>query len=627
MVLLRILLPFLYCILVGTAFGLVFRKRFIDSLAPAFFLQILLILLAGMTIGKLSIGMFAGAIMAVVAVAIVCLRQKSAALVVDFFRDDDKHIDLGVCLFVFMYGMIFLCNLGKGFSMWDEFSHWGWFVRESYRNDAFYCLSPKAFVHRDYLPGVVLFETLWCRLSLKYSESNVLRGIQMLQAAMLMPVVCRVSTEVSGSLGKISRKIIALVINLFIVFGLPLFSEHPVYHTIYQDLILGVLVFYCIWITISEEFGGYSMFLLGLSMSSLILCKLTAVAFVPILFLFYAIFHHIFAQKNVSRLKIWVGTILSTVISIIPWRLYNAYLVRVGAADTEGQSYSSIGIDRILDVITHNGNISYQGEVEDAYIVALVKKGIIGQLSYLWIVLGITFLLILFMLVVENREHRKKIGLTTLWIFLAGVYYAIVMYFMYMLMFGEYEATGLASYKRYMTTYLLTAFLVTAALFIQYGANRFRFVTYLAAIMLAENIVVFCGANQLLPDIFPDHEGYEGHVEFLNNSVPAGSKVLVIYSLADMGIVVRMSYYCEDISIIGGTFGPKQYEDDAWSENLTVEQFVDRCAAYDYIYFYSYEDNFIGLYAEAFEDDNVIQIGKLYQVEKAGDKIRTHEVN
>jgi hypothetical protein len=622
----RIILPFLYCLLVGTALGLISKRKFIDSLAPAFFIQILLVLFSGLITNRLTIGIALGVIIAIVAIAIVAFREKTFSSAIELFIDEDKHIDLGVCLFVVVYGFIFLCNLGKGFSMWDEFSHWGWFVREAYGTDMFYCISPKGFAHKDYLPGVALFETVWCRLSLKYSESNAFRGMQMLQAAMMMPVVCRISEGVEKSFTKLSRKILALVLNVLIIFGIPLFSEHPFYHTLYQDLILGVFVFYCIWITISEEFSLYSLFLFGLSLSNLILCKLTAVAFLPILFLFYAVYHSIFSDKAVSRFKIWLGAIVATVISVIPWRLYNSFLSKAGLTNANGQSYDSIGINKVLDVITHNGNIPYQNEVENAYIVALVKKGVIGQLSYLWIILGLTLLLLLFMLVVENTEHKRKIGLVTLWVFLAGVYYAIVMYFMYMLMFSEYEALGLASYKRYMFTYILVILLVTATAFILYGSSRFRFVTYLAILLLVENIVVFCGANQLLPDIFPDHEGYEGHVEYLNNTVPAGSRVLFIDALADMEVVVRMQFYCDEISIAGGIFGAEQYDGDVWSEDLTTDEFVSRCASYDYIYFYSYDDGFVDKYSAAFESSDVIAPGRLYQVENANGKIRTSPV-
>ena len=47
MFVIKILLPFLYCILVGTAYSMAFKRKLIDSLAPAFFIQIILMIVSG----------------------------------------------------------------------------------------------------------------------------------------------------------------------------------------------------------------------------------------------------------------------------------------------------------------------------------------------------------------------------------------------------------------------------------------------------------------------------------------------------------------------------------------------------------------------------------------------------
>ena len=54
----RIFIPLVYCIIAGTAFSLVSKRKFVDSLAPAFFIQIILMLLTGMGLGRLSVGIW-----------------------------------------------------------------------------------------------------------------------------------------------------------------------------------------------------------------------------------------------------------------------------------------------------------------------------------------------------------------------------------------------------------------------------------------------------------------------------------------------------------------------------------------------------------------------------------------
>ena len=620
MFVIKILLPLLYCILVGTAYGMAFKRKFIDSLAPAFFIQIILMIVSGIVVEKLSVGIILGVGCSALVIIANLIREKSIAPLKKVYLDEEGSMGLAVVLFAVMYGAIFLLNIGKHFNMWDEFSHWGWFVRESYQNDALYCISSHRFEHKDYVPGVSLFEVLWCRLSFKFSEPNSYRAIQMLQAVMMLPVTCRYIDKKYRSIG---NRIVLLIVNGFIIFGIPLFSKLPFYHTIYQDLILGVFIYYCIWIVVSEDFSNYSLFVLGLSICNMIMCKLTAVAFVPVIFLFYTIYHHIHAVNTVSRIKIWIGAVISVAISIIPYRLYEMYLYKYDISGSAVQGYSSITLGRIIDVITHNGNIAYQSVVDQEYLSALATEGIIGKLSYVWIIVGASVIVFVLMLIQDDREKKSKLKLISLWILLVGVYYAIVMYFMYMMMFSEYEATGLASYSRYMSTFVLAALFIMAMVVICFSTPKAGLLPTFVAVLLVENIVVLFGANQLLPGMLAGDEVWnESHIDYLNRSLPEGADLLFITSVADME-ATRLSFYCPEIEFTDGVYGTQLYEGDVWSKNIPINEFVNEVTKHDYIYFFSYDDSFVDLYKDAFESDTVIAPGKLYKVENTDGLIRT----
>lgn len=620
MFVIKILLPFLYCILVGTAYSMAFKRKFIDSLAPAFFIQIILMIVSGIVVEKLSVGIMLGVICSSMTIYAKLVREKSFDAIKKVYLNEKGTIEWAVIMFIIMYGVIFILNVGKHYNMWDEFSHWGWFVRESYQNDALFCISEHRFEHKDYVPGVSLFEALWCTLSLKFSEANSYRGIQMLQAAMIMPVACRIEEKKYRNSWD---KIVKLIVNLVIVFGIPLFSKVPFYHTIYQDLILGVFVFYCVWIVASEEFSNYSLFVFGLSLCNMIMCKLTAVAFVPVLFLLYTIYHHKYSSKAISRIKIWLGTIIAVVLSIVPYGLYGFYLDKYNIGGSAVQGYSSISLKKIVDVITHNGNIAYQAVVDREYLRALATDGIIGKLSYIWIILGASAIVFLLMLLQDDRENKSKLKLISLWILLVGVYYAIVMYVMYMVMFSEYEATGLASYSRYMSTFVLATLLIVAMVIIRFTVSRARFIPALVAAMLVENIVVLFGANQLLPGVLAGDEIWnEGHIDYLNDSLPTGADLLFVTSVADME-AGRLSFYCPEIQFTCNVYGTQLYDGDVWSKNMSLNEFVDEITNHEYIYLFSYDDSFIDLYKDAFESDTVIAPGKLYKVENEDGLIRT----
>ncbi len=618
MIIVSVLVPFLYCVLVGTASGIVFNKRFIDSLAPAFFMQVILMLLTGCIFEKLTWGIYVGIFVALLILVFSFVKTKSFSVVTDRF-------DEGFGVFVFIYVFIILTNIGSFLYMWDEFSHWGWFVRESYNLDAPYCTSKTYFVHKDYPPGISLFEVLWCRLALQYSEPNAYRGMHILQASMMMPVI--VGFLRKEKIGYFKwQKIARIVLNTVIVFSIPLFSSLQFYHTLYQDLIMGVFVFYIIWITISEEFSGFSLATLALAMANLILCKLTAIAFLPILLIFYVFFHVYYTDAHVKKMNIVAGVLLSAVFSIVPWRIYNAYIDRYIGRANRGQSYSSLSLSSIIGVFKHDGSISYQAEVERKYLDALISYPLIGKLSYVWIVAICIALAIILVIMQDDNGDKRRICITTIWVGLAAIYYAIMMYFMYLLMFSEYEATGLASYNRYMSTYLITALLIIVTLFLYYTGMKMWY-SYLAIVLLAENIVMCSGTNQFLPSALTG-EGvkYKTASVYIDECVPNGAKLLMTVALEDLGSDLGIKYNCEGISVIENAFGKKKYDGDLYSRDVSLEEFVDIVSEYDYIYFFSYDDDFDDIYVGAFVHPEDLHVGGLYKISVSDGLLETMSV-
>lgn len=96
--------------------------------------------------------------------------------------------------------------------------------------------------HKDYVPAVTLFEYLWCRLSLAYSEANAYRGIQMLLVAVVLSVAEKIRT-----CGKAIAGTLQYAFSVLVLMGIPLlFPAFRFYHTIYEDAIFGILIFYAL---------------------------------------------------------------------------------------------------------------------------------------------------------------------------------------------------------------------------------------------------------------------------------------------------------------------------------------------------------------------------------------------
>ena len=82
----------------------------------------------------------------------------------------------GFHLLLIFYFFCWFSNIGKVFLAWDEFSHWGMFLKESLRLDNLYAVSPLPFKHKDYVPAITLFEVIWVKLCRRYLEADVYRG-------------------------------------------------------------------------------------------------------------------------------------------------------------------------------------------------------------------------------------------------------------------------------------------------------------------------------------------------------------------------------------------------------------------------------------------------------------------
>lgn len=300
-----------------------FKKKFSESLAPAFFIHIFIMLFSAMLFHRISLGIAIGIILAcgIIVYKIVIAFREKRGLPFDVVNDT------GLLIFVLFYIFIIFSNIDKCFMDWDEFSHWGVFLKEMLRIDDLYCISSKDIVHKDYVPAITLFEVLWCKLSGRYVEADAYRAMQMLQFAMILPIV-NVSDEGERntivdrmSLSINCYKIVTDIIKAILALSIPIvFSGQSFYHTIYQDMILGLLVFYCVylvWCKMDNE--SYRCFILTLALMMLVLTKMVAMAFLPMIVVYYIVDSSLYHKRKVKK-KFWI---LTTALPFAVWGLLN----------------------------------------------------------------------------------------------------------------------------------------------------------------------------------------------------------------------------------------------------------------------------------------------------------------
>ncbi len=623
--------PLLFCLITAGAYGFVFKKKLIYSLVPAFYIQCLIMLLTGMVFSSLTLGVCIGVIGSII---ILLYSNKNGIKYIS--KDKQPLFDslsivfnkTHLIIFLTVYVIIFLCNYGKYYAEWDEFSHWGRFIKEMLRLDALYCTSKADIVHRDYVPVISLFEALWCKLSWGQTEANAYRGIQMLQVSMILPIfITKFGSQENH--GKI-QFFFSLFFKGIIAFGLPLmFIGQAFYHTIYQDLIFGILVFYCIWLVFTEEFSRYSVFVVTLALTGLIMSKMTAIAFLPAIVLLYIVIMLISNKKSkiITTGKVFLHGIIMVVIPLVFWVVYNVYAKASLGTHIGSQSYGSFSIETLIDIITRNDAIVYQKTVEVLYIDYLLHKPVFGNYSYASVVACIVLLLVVFAFTVKDKIERRKILIIDLWVFLASIMYAILMFILYMTLFVEAEARVLASYTRYMESYIIAAVFIALSVFFYYGLSRK--IENISLIVLTILLLVGCvtceecNYDQLFPGTVQiegvaqlDSSAYADIIGYYDKVLPEDCSVLFVSrGTSDLVLTTIQYYMCpRETEVISP--GSKVVANDYISREFTDEQLNDFVSNYDYLILLYIDDEFIENYTDLFGTD--ISSGDIIKVEENG---------
>jgi hypothetical protein len=617
---------FFYCIFIAAAYAGVFNRKFSESLAPAFFIHIFVIFVGAVFFHHVTWGIAAGIVFALLLIVLKCIRAKSIS---QALRDlAGQFNDTGFIIFIVFYAFIAISNIGKHFMDWDEFNHWGIFLKETLRIDDLYCVSPKNIGHKDYVPAITLFEALWCRMSLRFEEADAYRAIQMLQFSMILPMI---RDRENGVVVRNKRiNVYSIMTDFFkavFVLALPLlFSGQSFYHTIYQDMIFGCLIFYCVylvWSDISDE--KYRAFVLTISLTMLVLSKMVAMAFLPMVVVYYIVSSVLFHKENGMK-KIYWG--IAVFVPFLSWVLINKYISIYVPPNGDGQTYSGISISDFINVFSHDGAVSYQADVQKAYLSALIHTGTVGGFSYIAVLAVVMAGIFAFIIVNKSRKEKIELLLLELWIVLAGIAYALIMYYLYMTAFGEYEARALASYSRYMSSYLIAAVLLFVAAF--YRQRKLCNIVVMGGMTFAFGLCIIkrpIMMQQILPGYMTndisDYSVYESYADTITEYTPEDVHTTIyVVTCGDTGnLSTHLNYYTNPRTLAWGSIGAPRYEGDVWSTEMTIADFVNTVSGYKYLYLAKLDDNFTKVYGDAFEDINEMYQGNLMKVKVENGKI------
>lgn len=405
-------------------------------------------------------------------------------LIYFFIKNKDKLIEFknnyftyGLLYFIIFSIYCFFLYKYTGFGNCDEFTHWGPMLKETLRLDGFYTQdASRLIMHKDYPPFFTLLEVLFQGFNgFKFHEPFAYIALETFMFSMLLPVF--------GNLKKKDWLKSMLIFVSIVLVGLTLDKTETasdyafVYNSIYVDWCLALFCTYGIYLTYKEEGWGLFRFVyLTLICVTFILMKQMGLVFYLII-LIYAFFKVTFIDKQLD-LKMMLNGIIFLVVIPVLFYISWSYVVKLYQIDAQFK-IGELSISDFFNIIKGNApkGLEWKYTAFRNYCSNLLHRPLVlhpFKMSY-FVYTG------LMMLIIFIAFRFKKDAF-----FLAGTYligaigYSIAMLILYTLAFTIDEAPYLASFDRYMASYLYFGTTLTLMLVI----NKFNNYIYQNMIIL-----------------------------------------------------------------------------------------------------------------------------------------------
>ncbi|MDO4741759.1 MAG: hypothetical protein Q4A79_00050 [Candidatus Saccharibacteria bacterium] len=604
--------------LVSTTASLVFltKRNFGKCLPLTMMGSAFLLFFSQLVFGTFNVGFIIGILCSVASIGLGIWRRKEW----DEYRK--LLFSSGFVVFLTVYVLVFVYDFARGFSVWDEFSHWGMMLKEMLRLDKFYYIdASNLLVHKDYPPIMQLFELFWMKLCGGYSERFALRALHTFEFSLFIPFIA----DKIAKKKNVWKSIIAGMASVFsLLLIMVFFDQHGVVQTIYTDYALAMVVAFLLmtvlackkvdWFEIVTIMvgGGFLLLLkqMGLPLYLMVICF-----FVGIVGLRKKEeWKSLLLRVGWKRLAVIIGAL---VVPFVIWLVWGRLV-----ADTVKQfDLSEIRLTDFLKILLGHGE-EWQSYTIKKYIMALGEENISTsfiQVSYLQSVVMFVLALMGVWLMYRKQLAKKEI------VWLGGVLvcgalgYAATMMVLYVLSFSSYEATILASFNRYMGTYAMVM-LLTVAMIVIWQAIKIRkeVVIYVMAMGL-----VLVNAPEAYSRVYPFIKGAETRydqyavmAENLRDTVEGDAKVFLIVQNS-IGYYFYLQYYATPMKmnyayatwIIGDNVDGKEYYE---------KSILPRIKDYDYLLVVDTDEEFSELYCSSLKICP-IKDKSLYRIKKGGD--------
>ena len=377
---------------------------------------------------------------------------------------------------------------------------------------------------------------------------------------------------------------------------------------------MAILPAYIIFTIISEKdkLSYFSIFNIGISLTFLVMLKQMGLPFyLIVLFVFFVDFlFYIFKNKekfNKKKIyKILFAIIMLIILPLVEWKCWNIY---VNELELYQQfNLSDIKILDLSNIINGQSGEEYQSISGINFLTAIFRKSITSTtLSVPFIIACVTCIvlfLIFFYLNKEKFKNNEEISILS-GFFIGTLGYIFIMLNMYVFSFGSREGPLLASYDRYMGTYII----FMASLLIMLYYNNVKIKKYWLKLSIIIVLLLLPQSPEHLKDLKPSiidltKKYYEITAEKITSIVDEKSKVFILGVDNDLARQFYVKYYANPI-----TTNLQYYQFDT-NDTVNPYEYISNISAYildfEYLYIDTMNKSFIDKYSFLFKNGTII---------------------
>ena len=403
----------------------------------------------------------------------------------------ENYLTPGALIFLIAVLWFFLLYRKQGFANCDEFMHWGPMVIESIKHNGFYLTGDILKVHNDYPPFLTLLKVLFCGFNGFVYRENILYIAQsVFYISCFLPLLRKMKISGKEDLLKSLTVLFSIMLaGLWITKTETAQEWALLYNSVYADWPLAALAGASLYYVHGEKCELFTIVSLTLILSAILLSKQIGICFY-MLIVFYAVVRTIFDKDRKSLLRLLPAAVLPLLV-FLSWTL----LLKI----------------RQIGGQFEVGNISFSEAIRSSFVSGSYANGIARHflrelllrpltthplpLSYFPVALLLCVLLLVL--------YRKR-GILLTFTYLMGAFaYAATILLLYMTSFGSDEAVVLASFDRYLITYLFFGVILLLCCLISFFLEKESRLFYLLPLVLLLFIET-SSLNTLLPKMQPD---------------------------------------------------------------------------------------------------------------------------